>query len=128
MPAFCLSGLLRFYAADDIVLSGVLHGQSHAHERRYDHFIIIICRKSDTCTSQLRSLQHQRMRGSVPYTDGKGRLGQENMGGSADAHKGQVIGHIQAVLVLTAYDHVLKQAVACKSFCTGCITAFIQII
>ena len=43
-------------------------------------------------------------------------------------HEGQIIGHIQPFLILSACNQILKQAVARKSICTARITAFIQVI
>ena len=45
-----------------------------------------------------------------------------------DAHKGEIIGHILAILVLTTCDQVLEKAVACKAFCRCSIPAFIQVV
>ena len=50
------------------------------------------------------------------------------MFGCLNAHKGQIVGHIFSIFVLTAYDQVLEQAVACETFCGGCITYLVQVI
>ena len=46
MPSFCLTGLLWFHTSNDVIISCIPQSQSSAHQRRYDHFIIVICRKS----------------------------------------------------------------------------------
>ena len=45
-----------------------------------------------------------------------------------DAHEGQVIGHVNALLVLSSGDQVLEQAIACKSFCRCSVTALVQVV
>ena len=45
-----------------------------------------------------------------------------------DTHEGQVIGHVNALLVLSTGDQVLEQAVACKSFCGCRVTALVQVV
>ena len=68
------------------------------------------------------------MRRLIPHPDGQGGLRQEHMLGSRDAHKGKVIGHIRALFVLAPHNQVLEQAVACETFRTGGVPAFVQVI
>ena len=128
MPAFRFSGFLRFHTADDVVSSGIFERQPPAHQRRDDHFVIIVSRQSDTGPCQLRRMDQQILRRTVPYPDGQGRLRQKDMHGTGNTHKGQIVCHILSVFVLSAYDQILEQAVSCKSLSTCCITALIQVV
>ena len=128
MPSVCLSCFLWFYAADDVVFSCIRKRKSSVLQCRNNNFIIIISRKSDTCTGKLSCLDQQFMRRAVPYTNRKRRHRKENMFGCLNAHKGQIVGHIFSIFVLTAYDQVLEKAVAGKSLCGCCITTFVQVI
>ena len=128
MPSLCLTCFLRLYASDDIVLTGICQGKSSVLQCRNDHFVIIISRKSDTGSGKLCCLDQKIMWGTVPYTDGKRRCRKMYMHGCLNAHKGKVIGHIIAIFILTSYDQVLEQTVACEAFCGSSITDFIQVI
>ncbi|CDA98150.1 unknown [Lachnospiraceae bacterium CAG:215] len=68
MPPLSLSCFLRFHASDDIVVSRVLQRQSAADKRRYNHLVIVICRKPDSGTRQLCRLDQKFMRRSIPHT------------------------------------------------------------
>ncbi len=128
MPAFRLSRLLRLHTAYDIIIPGILQAQSSAQQRGNNHLIIIVGRKSDSCPGQCRRLQKQIVGGLIPHPNGKGWLGKKYMGGGRNAHKGQVVGHIHPVLVLTSHDQILKQAVACKALGAGGVPALVQIV
>ena len=128
MPSLSLTCFLRLYASDDIVLTGICQGKSSVLQCRNDHFVIIISRKSDTGSGKLCCLDQKIMWGTVPYTDGKGRCRKMYMHGCLNAHERQIVCHIFTVFVLTAYDQVLEQAVACETFCGGCITYLVQVI
>ena len=128
MPSVCLTGFLRFYASDDVVFSGIFKSKSSVLQCRDNNFIIIISRKSDTCSGKLSCLDQQFMRRTVPYTDGKRRHREVYMHGCKDTHYGKVVRHIVSVFILSADDQVLEKAVSCKSFCGCCITNFIQVI
>ena len=128
MPTFCLTCFLRFYTADDVILSGICKGKSPVLQCRDDNFIIIISRKSDSCSCKLCGLDQEFMWRSVPYSYRKRRCRKMYMHGRLDTHKGEIIGHILAVFVLATCDQVLEKAVACKTFCRCGITAFIQVV
>ena len=128
MPAFGLACFLRLHTADDVVLPGILQCQPTAYQGRNDDFIIVICRQPDPCTCQFCCLHQKFMRRTVPYTDRERRLRQKYMHGSLDTHKGQVIGNVNAFLILSSRDQVLEQAVACKSFRRCSITALVQVV
>ena len=128
MPSICLAGFLRFYTSDDVVFSGICKSQSSVQKCRDDNFIIIVGRKSDTCSCKLGCLDQQFVRGAIPYTDGKGRHRQVYMHRCKDTHNRKVIGNIISVLVLTTDDQVLEKAVSCKSLCRSCITDFVEVI
>ena len=128
MPAVCFSGLLRLHTSDDIVLSGIFKRKSSVLKSRNDHFVIIIGRKSDSRSGQFRRFDQKLMRASVPYSYRKRRLGQMYMHGCLNTHDRKIICHILSVFVLSACDQILKQTVACKAFCRGGVTAFIQIV
>ena len=128
MPSICLTCLLRLYASDDVIFSGILKSQSSVQKCRDDHLIIIVSRKSDTGSCKFCRLDQKFMRGTVPYTDGKRRHWQMYMHGCKDTHNRKVIGNIISVLVLTTDDQVLEKAVSCKSLCRSCITDFVEVI
>ena len=67
MPSFCLTGLLWFHTSNDVIISCILQSQSSAHQRRYDHFVIVICRKSDSGSCQLCCPDQEFVWCSVPY-------------------------------------------------------------
>ena len=50
------------------------------------------------------------------------------MHGCLNTHDWKIICHILPVFVLSACNEILKQTVACKAFCRGGVTAFIQIV
>ena len=128
MPSLCLTCFLRLYASDDIVLTGICQGKSSVLQCRDDYLVVIISRKSDTRSGKLCCLDQKVMRRTIPYTDGKGRSRKMYMHGCLNTHKGKVIGHIIAIFILTSYDQVLEQTVACEAFCRCCVTDFIQVI
>ena len=117
MPAVCFSGFLRFYASDNVILSGIFKRKSSVLKSRNDYFVIIISRKSDSCSGQLCRLDQKFMRSAVPYSYGKRRLRQLNMHGCLNAHNRKIISHILSVFVLSACDQILKQTVPGKSLC-----------
>ena len=128
MPALCLACFLRLYASNDIVLTGICQGKTSVLQCRDDHFVIIVSRKSDTGSGKLCCLDQKIMGRAIPYTDGKGRCRKMYMHRCFNTHKGKIVCHILAIFVLTTYDQVLEQAVACKALCGGCVTDFIQVI
>ena len=128
MPSLCLTCFLWLYATDDIILTGICKGKSSVLQCWDDYLVVIISRKSDTRSGKLCCLDQKVMRRTIPYTDGKGRSRKMYMHGCLNTHKGKVIGHIIAIFILTSYDQVLEQTVACEAFCGSSITDFIQVI
>ena len=128
MPSPGLARLLRLHAADDVVGSGILQSQAAAHQRRDDNLIVVVCRQTDACPGQFRRPNQEFMGRSVPHPDGQRRLGQEHMGGSVNAHEGEIVCHIQPLRVLAAHNQVLEQAVTSKSLGALRISALVQVI
>lgn len=73
MPAVCLTGFLRFYASNDVIFPGICKRKSSVLQRRNDNLIIIISRKSDSCSCKLCSFDQEFMWRSVPYSYRKRR-------------------------------------------------------
>ena len=117
MPAVCLTGFLRFYASNDVIFPGICKRKSSVLQRRNDNLIIIISRKSDSCSCKLCSFDQEFMWRSVPYSYRKRRCRKMHMHGCLNTHKGKIVGHILTVFILAACDQVLEKAVACKTFC-----------
>ena len=61
MPALCLTCLLRFYTADDVIFSGICKRKAAVLQCRNDNLIIVISRKSDSCSCKLCSLDQEFM-------------------------------------------------------------------
>ena len=128
MPSICLTCLLRLYASDDVIFSGILKSQSSVQKCRDDHLIIIVSRKSDTGSCKLCRLDQKFMRGTIPYTDGKRRHWQMYMHGCKDTHNRKVIGNIISIFILSADNQVLEKAVSCKPLCGSRITYLVEVI
>ncbi len=116
MPALCFAGFLRLHTSDDIILAGILQSQPTVHQGRNYHFVIVICRKSNTCPGQLRR-PHQKLMGRlIPDPDAKGGLRKHDMHTGLNRHEGQIICHIFPVPILAASNQILEHPVAGKAF------------
>ena len=79
VPTLGLAGALRLDAADDAVVTGILGGEAAADQRGNDDLVVVIGGQADTRTSELRRLDTQIVRGSVPQTNRQRRTGKHHV-------------------------------------------------
>ena len=128
VPTVGIVGNAGLNAADDAVAAGILERNAAIHHSGDDDLIIIEGGHAHTLAGNGCSLDQKIVGGFVPYTDGKRRLGQAHVALCLHAHKGELVGDVIAVLVLTADDQVLEHAVACKALSGSCVTHLVEVV
>ena len=128
MPAVCLCTRLRLHATDDAVIPCVLQRVAAGHHGRNDNLVVVESGNAQTFAGDRCRLDQQGVRRQIPYADRQRRLGQPHVQLSLQAHIGQLVGDIHALLVLSADNQVLEQTVACKTLGGGGIAHLIQVI
>ena len=128
VPAVGLVAGGGLYATDDAVATGILKGVAAGHHGGNDHLVVVEGGNAHTLASNGGGLDQERVGRTVPYTDGQGGLGQTNVHLRLHAHVGQIVGGVEAMLVLTTHDEVLEQTVACKALGGSGITHLVQVV
>ena len=128
VPTFRLMRRLRFHTADDVVIARFFHRLAVGKQLRDDDFVVVIRRQTDARSGQFRRFNEEFVRTAVPHAHRQRRLRQVDVHRRFNAHKGEVVGGIQTIGILTAANEVLEHTVAGKTLRRGGIAAFVQII
>ena len=128
VPAVGLVAGGGLHATDDAVAAGILQGVAAGHHGGDDHLVVVEGGNAHTLAGDGGGLDEQGVGRAVPDTDGQGGLGQTDVHLGLHAHVGQIVGGVQTVLVLTAHDEVLEQAVTGEALGGGGVTDLVQIV
>ena len=128
MPALCLVRALRLYTADDTIASCICQRHASVAQCRDNYFIIVHSRNAQSETGHFTCSVEEFIRCILVNADGEGRRRQSYVGNSFHTHIGYIVGCVQAILCLSAYDQVLEYCVSGKCLCADLITCLVDII
>ena len=128
MPALCLMRTLRLHAPDDTIASGIRQGYASVTQCGNDDFVVIHGWHTQSQAGHFARPVEEFIRCVLVNTDGEGRCGQRHMGNCFHTHVGNIVGCVQSVFCLTAYDQILEHCVSCKCLGGNLVSCLIDVI